>query len=256
MVMDEPRGAAAFDRAGSDDGPLVAQYEVCARRISDLLPADGTVVDLGSGSGRFLAYFAQRRADARVVGVELSRPMVELGERMLSEEGLGDRVALIQADMTACEQALPAQVDLLSCMLALHQLPSEVELLAALRQVAAIRKRTGCAVWLWDLVRLDDDAAIQQWMAQAPDSDPLFHRDALASEAAAWTHAELTDALSEAGLADLRHGISHPPLLQVHWIPGRGPEQTAAEGSWREVAMTSELRRRVIGLRMGFSGLR
>jgi tRNA (cmo5U34)-methyltransferase len=256
MVMDEPQAAAAFDRAGKDDGPLVAQYELCARGMSHLLPAGGTVVDLGSGSGRFVAYFAQRRPDAHVVGVELSGPMVELGERTLLAEGLGDRVKLVQADMTACEQVVPERVDLLSCMLALHQLPSQVELLQALHQVAAIRERTGCAVWLWDLVRLDDDAAIKDWMSQAPDADPLFHRDALASEAAAWTHAELTDALAQAGLAELRHGISRPPLLQVHWSLARGPKRGGQEGVWHEIAMSSVLRRRVIGLRLGFSGLR
>ncbi len=254
--MDEPQAAAAFDRAGSGDGPLVPQYELCARGMSHLLPAGGTVVDLGSGSGRFLAYFAQRRPDAEVVGVELSGPMGELGKRMLFEEGLGERVRLIEADMTACEDVVPAQVDLLSCMLALHQLPSEVELLQALGQVAAIRGRTGCAVWLWDLVRLADDEAIKQWMAQAQDSDPLFHRDALASEAAAWTHDELTDALAQAGLDDLHHGISRPPLLQVHWALASEPKRTGQEGVWHEVAMSSALRRRVIGLRLGFSGLR
>jgi tRNA (cmo5U34)-methyltransferase len=256
MVMDEPRAAAAFDRAGSDDGPLVPQYELCARGMSHLLPAGGTVVDLGSGSGRFLAYFARRRPDARVVGVELSRPMAELGERTLFEEGLGERVQLVQADMTACEPLVPARVDLLSCMLALHQLPSEIELAQALRQVAAIRERTGCAVWLWDLVRLDDDQAITEWMSLASGSDPLFHRDALASEAAAWTAAELIRALSAAGLGELNHGISNPPLLQVHWALARGTERAGRDELWQEVPMSAALRQRVIGLRMGFSGLR
>jgi tRNA (cmo5U34)-methyltransferase len=256
MVMDEPQAAAAFDRAGSGDGPLVPQYELCARGMSHLLAAGGTVVDLGSGSGRFLAYFAQRRPDAQVIGVELSGPMAELGKRMLFAEGLGQRVRLIEADMTACADVVPAQVDLLSCMLALHQLPSEVELLQALEQVAAIRERTGCAVWLWDLVRLDDDEAIKQWMAQASDADPLFHRDALASEAAAWTHDELTQALAQTGLDDLHHGISRPPLLQVHWALAREPERAGQKGVWHEVAMSSALRQRVIGLRLGFSGLR
>ncbi len=255
--MDEPQAAAAFDRAGSGDGPLVAQYELCARGMSHLLPAGGTVVDLGSGSGRFLAYFAKRRPDAQVVGVELSGPMAELGERMLFEEGLGERVRLIQADMTACEDAVPGAGG--SAQLHARAAP------AALRGRAAAgagadrgdpRAQTGCAVWIWDLVRLADDAAIRQWMAQAPDSDPLFHRDALASEAAAWTHDELTEALAEAGLDDLHHGISRPPLLQVHWALAHGSERAGQEGVWHEVTMSSAMRRRVIGLRLGFSGLR
>jgi tRNA (cmo5U34)-methyltransferase len=256
MVMDEPDAAAAFDRAGSEDGPLVAQYELCARGMSHLLGHAGTVVDLGSGSGRFLAYFAHRRPDAQVLGVELSEPMVSLGERTLTEEGLGERVRLVHADMTACEPLVPERLDLLSCMLALHQLPSAQVLADALRQIAKIRARTGCAVWIWDLVRLEDDLAIKQWMSQAADSDPLFHRDALASEAAAWTQAELTDALAQAGLEDLHHGFSRPPLLQVHWARALDGGHPAEPGEWHEVAISDALRRRVMGLRLGFSGLR
>ena len=256
MVMDEPDAAAAFHRAGSEDGPLVAQYELCARGMSHLLGGGGSVLDLGSGSGRYLAYFAKRRPDARIVGVELSGPMVSLGERTLAEEGLDDRVRLAQADMTACESLAPEGLDLLSCMLALHQLPSAEVLGDALGQIARIRERTGCAVWIWDLVRLEDDQAIQDWMAQDADADPLFLRDALASEAAAWTRAELAQALARAGLGDLRHGYSRPPLLQVHWTAAHGEGHAEGEAHWHEVAISAALRRRVMGLRLGFSGLR
>jgi tRNA (cmo5U34)-methyltransferase len=254
--MDGLDAATAFHRAGSEDGPLAAQYELCARGMSHLLGGGGSVLDLGSGSGRFLAYFAKRRPDAQLVGVELSGSMVSLGERMLAEEGLDDRVQLAQADMTACESVVPQRLDLLSCMLALHQLPSADVLDEALVQVARIRARTGCAVWIWDLVRLEDDQAMTDWMAQDPESDAVFRREALAGEAAAWTRAELADALGRAGLGDLRHGYSRPPLLQVHWTTARGPGHAEEEVRWREVAISSALRRRVMGLRLGFSGLR
>jgi SAM-dependent methyltransferase len=252
MVMHEPDAAAAFHRAGSGDGPLVPLYELCARGIGKLLGDGGTAMDLGSGSGRFLAYLAERRPDAQLVGVELSEPMLALGERMLADEGLGDRVRLVHGDMTACLQLVPARLDLLSCMLALHQLPSAVELAGALGQIAAIRERTGCAVWIADIVRLEDDAPMKQWMAQTPDPDPLFWTDAFASEAAGWTEDELAAALEESGLGDLHAAAS--PLLQVHWAAARDGRPDSDE-RWRELEMSRELRGRVIALRMGLRGL-
>lgn len=253
--MDEPDAAAAFERAGSQDGPLVPQYELCARSMSRLLVPDGTVLDLGSGSGRYLDYFAERRPDAEVVGVELSSSMVKLSEQARADGRRRERVRLVQADMTDCLELLPAKLDLLSCMLALHQLPSAEVLSAALGQIATIREKTGCAVWIWDLVRLQDDSAIRQWMSRASESDALFHRDALASEAAAWTLQELEDALEQAGLGWLQHTVAQPPLLQAHWAPAAGRSASDEESAWQDIAMPSELRRRVIALRLGFRGL-
>ncbi|HTZ87339.1 MAG TPA: class I SAM-dependent methyltransferase [Solirubrobacteraceae bacterium] len=252
MVMHDPEAAAAFHRAGSGSGPLVPLYEVCARGIGKLLGPGGRTFDLGSGSGRFLAYLSRRRPDAELVGLELSQSMLELGERMLASEGLSDRVRLIRGDMTSCSELVPDDLGLISCMLALHQLPSAVELEGALAQVAQIRERTGCAIWLADIVRLQDDSAMQDWMAATPDPDPPFWQDAFASEAAGWTQAELTAALEQAGLEDLHHAVS--PLLQVHWAPARGREPQA-DGAWQEHELPAEVRGPVIALRMAMRGL-
>jgi tRNA (cmo5U34)-methyltransferase len=255
MVMDEPHAVSAFDRAGSREGPLVVQYELCARGMSKLLPTGATMLDLGSGSGRYLAYLAERRPDIAIVGLELSEPMMRLGERMLEDARLASRVRFVRGDMTHCTDAVPARLDLLSSMLALHQLPSPRELHAALRQIAAIRAASGCAVWIWDLARLQDDTIMNEWLAQEADLDPLFVRDALASEAAAWTPEELEAALEQAGLGDLRHGLSRPPMLQVHWAGARGGAESDDADVWRDVAMPAALRRRTLALRFGFKGL-
>jgi len=251
--MHEPEAAVAFHRAGSDDGPLVPQYELCARGMSKLLAREGTVLDLGSGSGRYLAYLARRRPDAQILGVELSQSMLDLGEQMLAAEQLADRVRLVQGDMTDCSQLVPERLDLLSCMLALHQLPSAVELAGALRQIAAIRADTGCALWISDIVRLEDDTVMQEWMSLAPDVDPAFRRDALASEAAGWTQSELTQALEEADLGALHHCYS--PLLQVHWAPAADSAQRESDEDWQDVAISKDVRRRVMALRLGLAGL-
>lgn len=254
MVMDEPPAAAAFHEAGDLHGPLGPQYELCARGMSRLLRRDGVVMDLGSGSGRYLALLAQRRPDIRILGVELSVPMLTLGNRLLVGENLEGPVQLVHGDMTDCVRLMPERVDLLSCVLALHQLPSEAMLLSTLQEIATIRRETGCAVWIWDLARLKDPAVMRDWIGDGAGHDHLFLRDAMASEAASWTLAELTDALEDAGLSGFRHCSSNPPLLQVHWTPPKGGIPPVGD-DWCEGPLPPAVANRVEALRDGFAGL-
>jgi len=255
MLMDEPEAAAAFHRAGDDGGLLTPQYELCARGMSCLLPRDGVVLDLGSGSGRYLAYLAARRPDAQILGLELSEPMLALGEQLLAAKCLDDRVGLVPGDMTNFLDLAPERVDLLSCVLALHQLPSAAKMTRSLQQIATIRKQTGCAVWIWDFARLSDRGLMKECLSLAPDQEPLVLRDALASEAASWTLAELTDALDEAGLSDLQHCVSRPPFLQVHWATHHGASGSPDDAVWHEIAIPHAIRGMVTALRAGFGSL-
>jgi tRNA (cmo5U34)-methyltransferase len=180
--------------------------------------------------------------------------MLELGEQLVTAEGAEDRIRLVCGDMADCQRIAPEQLDLVSCVLALHQLPSVVELASSLRAIAAVRERTGCAIWIWDLARLRDDDVMRSWISKVTESDALFLRDALASEAAAWTLAELTDALEDAGLAGLRHRASRPSLFQAHWISARFCECGVTE-DWREIMMSSVTLSRVEALHAAFDGL-
>jgi SAM-dependent methyltransferase len=254
MVMDEPDAAAAFDRAGANGGPLLAQYELCARAMSSLLPLNGVVLDLGTGSARCLAHLAIRRPDVELYGVELSEPMLALGHRLLAEQNLGTRVHLTRGDITHSLDGTPPRVDLISCVLALHQLPTAADVVRALEHVAAIRAKTGCAIWLWDLARLSDNGVMSDWMSSGADPEALFLRDALASEAASWTFSELTDMLEDARLDGLRHCVARPPLLQAHWAR-RSAGGDYAQNAWRETPLSDELRAQVSTLRAGFQGL-
>jgi Predicted O-methyltransferase len=248
LVTYEEPAAAAFDRAGQQSGSLIPIYELCARGMSALLPRDGLVLDLGSGPGRYLSYLAERRPDARLLGVERSDAMLELADRLIAARQLADRVSVVKGDMTRPMDVSPRAVDLVSCTFALHQLPSTEDLRRMLREA------TGCAVWLWDLVRHGDETVIQKWISRAPDVEPLFFDDIFASEAASWTLAELTDALHDAGLGDLQHSTSRPAVLQVHWAPP-GPHDADAAALWRELPMEAAMRSRVIVLRAGFRQL-
>jgi tRNA (cmo5U34)-methyltransferase len=245
MVMDDPEAVAAFDAAGETSPSLIATYDACARSIDALLPEGGRVLDLGSGSGVFLEHLASRRPDVTITGLDLSAPMRATASARIARAGLADRVTLREADVTAIpEDVLEQRVDLVTCLNLLHQLPDEETLTRALGQVARVRQRFGSAVFLMDLARLRRDDTLPRTLSLFDaDMSELTRRDAIASEAAAFSIAELQDQLARAGLGDLRAGHARPlAVWQMHWAPGVDG-RPAGRQHWVDQPLPSEAAR-------------
>jgi tRNA (cmo5U34)-methyltransferase len=223
MVMDDPDSVAQFHAGGASSPGMLAVYDFNARALDALLPQHGRLLDLGVGSGRALSAVLRRRPDLTATAVDLAPNMLAAAEALFAEEGIGDRVELVQADITA----LPARLttngwDAISCMWTLHQLPDVDVLHAALRQIAALRRDSGAAIWIFDLQRLRDPAAFPSMLAVLDSAiSPVLRKDAIASEAAAFTVTELTAAISAAGCdANMCSGVARPlPYVQAHWLP-------------------------------------
>lgn len=239
-VMDEPQGVKEYDELGT--GGEIGLHQFSAMAISRLLPKDGTLLDLGCGSGRLLARLAQGRPDARIIGLDLSEPMLETGRQLLEREGLSSRVELRRADITAFDESAPERVDAVSCNFALHHLPTEELASRCLEAIARTRSRSGCAVWIFDFARLRHPGT---WPAIASMVDwpgPVVYNDAIESERAAFTEAELRTLLERAGLDDLEHARSRPlGENQVHWAANRN-QQDPVTGLWRDVPVPKEAR--------------
>jgi tRNA (cmo5U34)-methyltransferase len=238
MVMDEPQGVAEYDRFGA--AAQVPLHHLNALAISRLLGEGGTVLDLGCGSARLLARLAHGRPDARIVGLDLSEPMLETGRSLLAREGLAGRVQLRRGDITTFDSELPERPDVVCCNLALHQLPSDELVHRCLEAIGRVRARTGCAVHVFDIARLRNPRSLPAMLSLVVMPGRVVLGDAIASERAAFTFAELTDRLGRAGLADLRHVRSR--LLgeyQLHWAAAREP---AAPGAWRDAPLPSGTR--------------
>ncbi len=254
MVMDDEASVAAFHTAN----PIyqLPVYRVSAEAMSRLLPEEGVVLDLGSGSGQLLAHLAQARPDVRAIGTDLAESMLETGRRLLREAGLGDRVELVRADMTEIAIDLPERVDLVSTIWALHHLPTEEHLKRCLAQIARVRERTGCAVWIFDFARLRRDATIQSIINLDPDAPRRLQQDGFASVRAAWSEAELRAAMGEAGLGDLRGGreriIGH---VQAYHAAARKDRKSGHAARWTPVELPRESKRRARLLRLGLPSL-
>ncbi len=239
-VMDEPQGVAEYDELGT--AGEVGLHHFSARAISRLLPEGGTLLDLGCGSGRLLARFARGRPDARVVGLDLSEPMLETGRQMLEREGLADRVELRRGDMTDFDSEIPEGVDVVSCNFALHHLPDEGLASRCFEAIARARTSTGCGVWLFDFARLRNEKSWPAIASLVTWPGPVVYNDAIASEQAAFTADEMTTLLDEAGLRDLEHVRARPlGEDQAHWAPGRD-RPFPNLGLWRDTPLPRDAR--------------
>jgi ubiquinone/menaquinone biosynthesis C-methylase UbiE len=239
-VMDEPQGVKEYDEFGT--AGEVGVHQFAALGISRLLPEGGTLLDLGCGSGRLLARLAHGRPDARVIGLDLSEPMLETGGRTLEREGLSGRVELRRGDITSFDADLQEPVDVVSCNFALHHLPTVEHATRCLEAIARTRSRTGCAVWIFDFARLRHPGSWPALTSMLNWPGPVVHSDAIESERAAFSAEELTALLERAGLDDLEHVRSRPlGEQQLHWVAARD-RPVPVTGLWRGRQPEGELR--------------
>ena len=223
MVMDDSDSVAQFHLGGASDPGMQAAYDFNARALNALLPEGARLLDLGVGSGRAISAVMRRRPDLQVTGVDLAPNMLATAKRLFAAEGLDGQVQLVEADITALPDRLAtADWDGISCMWTLHQLTDFDVLRAALRQIVTLRQHSGAAVWIFDFQRLKSPSTLPAMLSLDPSMPPVLRKDAIASEAAGFTHAELSAELTAAGLADFRSGHAKPlPYLQAYWAPGK-----------------------------------
>ncbi|OBG27207.1 methyltransferase [Mycobacterium sp. 852002-51057_SCH5723018] len=255
MVVDDPESVAQFHTGGASNPGMLAVYDLCARALDALLPPCGHLLDLGVGSGRALSAVLRRRPDVRATAIDLAPNMLSTAQELFDAEGLGERVELLRADITALpERISTGRWDAISCMWTLHQLPDFDFLRGALSQIAAVQRRSGAAVWISDFQRLRDPTAAPNMLEVAdPASPAVLRQDAIASEAAAFTIAELSNELASAGLDGMHCGHSTPvPYLQAYWMFGARGEPNALSGT-RDPQLRGRARRESALLRWGFT---
>lgn len=64
-------------------------------------PANGTVLELGCGTGRNIVLAARRYPEARFLGLDISSAMLDTADAALAREGIASRVKLAQGDAGA-----------------------------------------------------------------------------------------------------------------------------------------------------------
>ncbi len=216
--MDSETRIAGFDEQGSS--ALLPIYRFNAMAISGLAPAGAHVVDLGCGTGRFLACLAVHRPDLTITGIDLAADMVRVGRRHLARAGLNARVRLIDGDMREFRKVAPARIDLVSSIFSLHHLTTRDDLLGCLREIAGAI-RGGDRLWIFDHARPRRRRTAEEVPEIfTPGARPAFQQDSCNSLCASWSFDELRAALRETLPVELRAARAKLlPLYQVHWTP-------------------------------------
>jgi SAM-dependent methyltransferase len=251
QVMEMDRLVSEYDAGGRPGGSMRPVYEVCARAISRLLPEGGTVIDLGAATGRLAAVRAEHRPDAQIIAVDLSEEMVRRGRSALAAQDLSARVSMLVGDMRSFGEFAPDDLAVVASSWALENLPTVSDVDRCLAEIAAVRERTGCAVWLFNFARLNSARSYPALQALVGGVTLLLARNGVTGEAAAPTFAELQRQLEAAGLHRLNHAVFRPlPFLQAHWAPGRSTS-AAHNLRWQRVPLHLHTRVDTAVLRAG-----
>ncbi len=121
-----------------DDAVLYPIYE---RLIQDLRikVSGGRVLDVGSGSGRWIRFFLDRYAPEAIVGVDFAQAAVDLLRRWAPSTP-ETKVTFQRADITSPSLRLdePASFDLINIANVLFHIPEQDNFVAALRNMASL----------------------------------------------------------------------------------------------------------------------
>ena len=125
-VRDRPdRYRTAIERLTQQDIAVFFQEALAAlpQAVAELSNG-GRVVDIHCGGGRWLIAMARRFPRLELVGVEFEADSVARARQHVEEEGLADRISIVQAEVSNLAGTGP--FDLAYFQYALHQLPDAV----------------------------------------------------------------------------------------------------------------------------------
>ena len=213
----------AWHLQGDKNGPITPVYHLIALACSQLAHPESTVIDLGCGSGQFASYLASLRPDLRIIGLDLSAPMIEMGNTALSKSGLSDRVELRLGDMTDFASKLPTDIGLVNSLFSLHHLPSITEVEQCAQEILSVCQNTGCGFMIFDLVRpRHEKTTIDYPLALTPDAPEAFIEDSTNSLLAAYSNDEMKCVLEKVfEPGNFKATVARIlPLYQAYWRSG------------------------------------
>ncbi|MEM6364598.1 MAG: class I SAM-dependent methyltransferase [Planctomycetota bacterium] len=193
-VMDAEKSVHQYDEAMESKLVLVyagalVQFHRCRRRTTG-----GIAIDLCCGPGHFALMLAKYFDFEKVIGVDLSRPMIEAAKTNAEKWGLADRVEFNVGDPT-CVGRESSSADILTCNHALHHFEDILVVGKLLGEMNRLAKTDGLVV-ATDLVRLKTECLTERYtrligayyLARGMDA---FQQDFCDSMRAAWTEDEI-----------------------------------------------------------------
>lgn len=213
--MDDPVQARAYAEADFSE-PHEAFVRYFRARFPDHAPQ--RVLDLGCGPADVTLRFARAFPQARLLGVDGARAMLELGREAVARAGLGLRITLVLGRLP--DVVLAERFDTVISNSLLHHLADPMALWHCVRALA----RPAAAVFVMDLVRPDSRAAAERLVAEHAGGEPeILRRDFLRSLLAAYRPEEVAAQLARAGLDLKIEVVSDRHMVVFGNMPGQEP---------------------------------
>ena len=161
--------------------------------------SDQSAVDLACGPGHYTLCLARYLEYGRVVGIDLSGPMVEVANKNALQQGLKERVRFTMGDITELQEMGDGEFDLASFTDAAHHMPDLATVGSVLGEMHRITKPEGL-VMLMDLARLRTARLTERYVSVLGEDYVQrglanFLEDFRNSMYAAWTADELRQAI-------------------------------------------------------------
>jgi len=108
------------------------EYDLTWRYLNQYLPAHGSILEIGTATGRYTLELAKRGYE--LTSVDISAALLEECRKSLAKEGLESQVRLIEADARNLSKVTDKEFDDVLLMGPLYQLVIEEDRKAALRE--------------------------------------------------------------------------------------------------------------------------
>jgi SAM-dependent methyltransferase len=124
-----------------DSGPLAFHYAAEIQVLAEQLTIDSSwrVLDVGTGAGRFGAFFAER--GCRVTGVDLNPDMLEMARETARQRQLEGRFEVMQGSAEDLSQFGDGEFDVVLCMELFDHLPDLGRALSEMRRKLKVAGR-------------------------------------------------------------------------------------------------------------------
>jgi len=99
-------------------------FELIFSQLTEVIPSDGRIVELGMGPGYLASYLLERMSNVSYCGIDFSLPMLQIAQERLKR--FSSRVTYLQADLVneAWEERIANPVHAIVSTWALHDLGS------------------------------------------------------------------------------------------------------------------------------------
>lgn len=220
LIMGDEDNVQSFHSQGESDSALAPIYQFNALGTSRLVPENGKVLDLGTGSAKYITHLASLRKDIHITGVDLSEEMIRKGNEEVKKAGLEDRVTLVEGDMTDFAHLVSPDTHVISSIFSFHHLLAKADLIKCLTELSNAQKRYGCSIWTFDHVRpKKEQTAFEFPDIFTPDAPVQFKQDSTNSLIASFSFPGLSrrfDRLFDGNILHACSKLMH--LYQVHMV--------------------------------------